>query len=136
MTSRMHTQGMPLTSLPSSSKTIHSVNPPYPRAALASGHHNLSTQLLTHTQAQGFPDGPKEAAHYYTMIQPFDDYGQPSMPEFYPDAALGVPEVSSCPTHTLTYIYKHIYINIYIYVHTYMSIYIYVYIYIHAEMYI
>jgi len=42
-------------------------------------------------QAQGFPDGPKEPAHYYTLIQPFDDYGQPSMPEFYPDAALGVP---------------------------------------------
>jgi hypothetical protein len=45
------------------------------------------------TQAQGFPDGPKEAAHYYTLIQPYDDFGQPSMPEFYPDAALGVPEV-------------------------------------------
>jgi hypothetical protein len=43
-------------------------------------------------QAQGFPDGPKEAAHYYTLIQPFDDFGQPSMPDFYPDAALGVPD--------------------------------------------
>lgn len=43
-------------------------------------------------QAQAFPDGPKEPAHYYTLIQPYDDYGQPSMPEFYPDGALGVPE--------------------------------------------
>ncbi len=47
-----------------------------------------------HAQAQGFPDGPKAEAHYYTLIQPYDDFGQPSMPEFYPDAALGVPEVS------------------------------------------
>lgn len=46
-----------------------------------------------HAQAQGFPDGPKAEAHYYTLIQPYDDFGQPSMPEFYPDAALGVPEV-------------------------------------------
>ena len=55
--------------------------------------HNIWCLLpFLHAQAQGFPDGPKEPAHYYTIIQPYDDYGQPSMPEFYPDAALGVPE--------------------------------------------
>lgn len=52
--------------------------------------HDIGKYLTI--QAQGFPDGPKEPAHYYTLIQPYDDFGQPSMPEFYPDAALGVPE--------------------------------------------
>lgn len=52
--------------------------------------HDMGKYLTI--QAQGFPDGPKEPAHYYTLIQPWDDIGKPSMPEFYPDAQLGVPE--------------------------------------------
>jgi hypothetical protein len=57
--------------------------------------HSRISPSYPRTQAQAFPDGPKEPAHYYTLIQPYDDYGQPSMPEFYPDGALGVPEVCS-----------------------------------------
>ena len=29
--------------------------------------------------AQGFPDGPREDPHYYTLIQPWDDYGKATM---------------------------------------------------------
>eukprot|EP00286_Rhodomonas_abbreviata_P011891 CAMPEP_0181327034 /NCGR_PEP_ID=MMETSP1101-20121128/21857_1 /TAXON_ID=46948 /ORGANISM="Rhodomonas abbreviata, Strain Caron Lab Isolate" /LENGTH=211 /DNA_ID=CAMNT_0023435609 /DNA_START=8 /DNA_END=643 /DNA_ORIENTATION=+ len=42
--------------------------------------------------AQGFPDGPKEDAHYYLLIQPYDDFGKPTMPDLLPDGKLGIPD--------------------------------------------
>ncbi|KAJ1491050.1 hypothetical protein T484DRAFT_1934142 [Baffinella frigidus] len=42
--------------------------------------------------AQGFPDGPKENPHYYTLIQPWDDNGKATMTDLYPDGPLGVPQ--------------------------------------------
>lgn len=32
-------------------------------------------------QAIGYPDGPKAPAHYYTLIQPYDNFGAATMPE-------------------------------------------------------
>jgi hypothetical protein len=40
-------------------------------------------------QASGFPEGPKP--HYYTLVRPWDDMGEPTMPDLFPDGHLGVP---------------------------------------------
>lgn len=42
-------------------------------------------------QASGYPDGPKP--HYYTLVRPWDDFGEPTMPDLFPDGHLGVPGV-------------------------------------------
>ena len=40
-------------------------------------------------QGVGYPEGPKP--HYYTLVQPWDDFGEPTMPDLFPDGHLGVP---------------------------------------------
>eukprot|EP00287_Rhodomonas_sp_CCMP768_P006378 CAMPEP_0196730202 /NCGR_PEP_ID=MMETSP1091-20130531/10318_1 /TAXON_ID=302021 /ORGANISM="Rhodomonas sp., Strain CCMP768" /LENGTH=210 /DNA_ID=CAMNT_0042073161 /DNA_START=13 /DNA_END=645 /DNA_ORIENTATION=- len=52
---------------------------------------HLNGKYLT-VVGQGFPDGPDADPHYYLLIQPWDDFGQATMPDLYPDGALGVPE--------------------------------------------
>mmetsp|Transcript_1173 Transcript_1173/g.3040 ORF Transcript_1173/g.3040 Transcript_1173/m.3040 type:complete len:204 (-) Transcript_1173:681-1292(-) len=48
-------------------------------------------QYLT-IQGYGYPEGPKKPIHYYTLVRPWDDYGEPTMPDLFPDGHLGVPE--------------------------------------------
>jgi len=42
-------------------------------------------------QAMGYPDGPKKPPHWYTLVQPWDSMGAPTMDAVYPDATQGVP---------------------------------------------
>ncbi len=51
------------------------------------------SQYLT-IQGIGYPEGPTKPPHYYTLVQPWDDFGEPTMPDLFPDGHLGVPGLS------------------------------------------